>query len=342
VLEVGKYNNFNSKLDNITIREINSKLDYNLTSLNDRKQKLDDILSNTNFYTDYFDNYYKSNLTSNDNLSENNNVCRSLENMATYLLNSEEEKKQRQKNKEYKLYVDNKYFNLKLNKETFLNSCENIELENNIIHYLKNKENNIKKVYKTKITQEDLQKEGWFGDILRNYNECLNNLTNKLTDKQNINLYNRYYLTRAKGQIIEDMIYCKESFLKPIKLNLKIENESTKYNFDNFDFTNETHLKGFKYKNDKGKLINIKGLIYFDYKDYDINDDMYHVLLDLEKIINKSNLTFFEKQVLKLLRKGFNNSEIAKKLKTNHVKIIRTINKIIKKIKLVGETYDDK
>lgn len=335
--------NFVGVLDGTTVNELNRKIDYTKTKLEDRKKVINDILDNTKFYEEYFSNYFNPNINSRDYLSNNINVCRSLERMANYLLNSDEVKEEENKEKvKYVFHTDQKYFQKKMDRELSIESITKMKDEDHsesVIHFLKRGEKNFKKSKTQKITNDDLNRDDELGQILRDYKALEAFITLEL--KKEKSKYNRYLLTKVKGQLSGDMIYTKNSLLGVFGYDLKAFSESTKYNFDVFDFTNELHLKGCVIETESGQRIVAKGLLYFRPTN-DPNSDFNHVLWDLQNTIDKAALTEFEKQVLESIRDGLTQEEIAYNLNTYQKKISRTIDLIAKKVAKVGNKYDAK
>lgn len=87
------FEKFDKKLDNTTIMEINSKIDYNITDLKERKKVIDNIMNNTDFFTEYFDKYYNYHPANYEGLATNDIVCTTLDKMASYLLGEDLKKK---------------------------------------------------------------------------------------------------------------------------------------------------------------------------------------------------------------------------------------------------------
>ena len=333
--------NFNATLDGVTVYDLIKKIDYSKTKLEDRKKVIEDILNSTNFYQEYFDNYYNPSLSPHDSLAHENNVCRSLEIMATYLLNSDEVKEEKKKSK-YTFFTDDDYLDEKINKEEtigLIQDREDIDEKKSSIYFFRQDKPNYKKDKKQKITAADLKRDDWLGEILRDYNAFLVYITNKL--KENDPNINRYLLTRTKGQIEKDMIYCKDALLGVFGYKLRNSSESTKYDVDVFNFTNPNHLKGFIIKDKDGKKRYVKGLLYIK-PEFDPNDDFSYVLLDLEETIKKANLTKREWYILNELRNGATKTEIAERLNVTHVQVIKDLEIIVRKICKVGNIYDGK
>lgn len=335
--------NFSGRLDNTTINEINKKLDFSKTSLKDREKVVNDILDNTSFFDEYFDDYYNYSPSNTDCLSSDNNVCKALERMASYLLNSDEVKAEEDREKiKYVFYTDLNYFKKKIEREKSLDSIinsENQDYQDIVIHFLRREEKNYKKSKSQKITAADLKREDSLGEILRQYNQYLEKITEELTAKGTRKNKNRYILSRIKNSIEDDMVYCKNHFLGVFGYELSPTNETTKYDLDVFDFTNEIHLKGKAFISSKGKPVFAKGLIYLK-PEFNPDNEMSYILMDLQNVIDKAGLTSFEQEVLDGIRNGLTQSELAANIGVNQNKVFRTIQGIIKKIIAVGETYD--
>ena len=333
--------NFTSELHNTTVYDLNKKIDYSKTKVEERLEVVNNILDNTDFYKDYFDKYFKAGINAGNPLSEDINVCKSLEKMANYLLNSEEIKKEEDAEKtQYVFYTDRKYFDKKVNREVSIESMtktNNQDHQQNVIHFLQGFEQNHKLSKNLKITTKDLKRDDYLGKILRDYQKFSDYISEELRNKNP--KHNRYILTKTKGAIAYDMLYCKEVMLGVLKSGCT--NESTNYDYNVFDFTNEVHLKGTTLLTSKGNTLMAKGLLYFK-PNFEPNNVFSYILMDLQETIEEANLTDEEKQVLFLMREGYSNIEIARDLDINHVKVFRTINGIVKKVIKVGNKYDKK
>lgn len=337
--------NFTAVLDGTDVNELNKKIDYSKTKLEERKKVIENILENTNFYSEYFSNHFNANINTSDSLSTSNNVCRSLERMANYLLNSKEIKKEEDAEKtKYIFHTDEKYFQSKLNRErsieSLLKSSEESTTEN-VIHFLKTNNPSYKNSKNQKITKKDLERDGFVGEVLRSYSSFYEFLSEELKNKNS--KYNRYLLSKSKGAVMQDMIYSKDHLLGVWGYDLKNFLESTEPNLDIFDFTKEEHLKGKKitFINNRGQetTVEAKGLLFFK-NDFDPTNDMSFILLDLENTIEKANLTDEEKFILNGIKNGMQHKEIAKDLGTYPKAVSRSIDKIVKKIVEVGNKYD--
>jgi len=343
--------NFVGKLDGTDVNELNKQIDYKKTKLDDRMKVVEKLINGTEFYGEYFDNYFKANINAGDYLSNDVNVCKSLERMANYILNSEEIKAEEDASKtQYVFHTDAKYFQKKVDREGSIEKItqtENGGHEESIIHFLKREDGNSKKEKAQYISMDDLQRDDFLGEVLRSYYPFYEYLTNELKNKNSA--HNRYLLTKAKGQVDLDMKYSKDHLLGVFGYDLKTFSETTEPDLDIFDFTNPVHLKGRKItfvgRNRKGQEVEhevlAKGLLYFK-PDFDPTNDFSIILTDLEETVNKAGLTSEERFILNGLRDGLTQLEIAEQLHTNHVKIGRTMDIITNKVIAVGNKYDGK
>lgn len=344
--------NFVGVLDNTNVNEINKQIDYKKTKLEERKQLVEEVLESTNFYTEYFSGYFKASINAGDHLSTDVNVCKSLERMANYLLNSDEIKAEEEEEKvQYVFHTDAKYFQKKVDREQSIESLTDSTSDDHsdsIIHFLKREEQNYKLPKSQFVSQEDLERADFLGQVLRAYSSYNDFISSEL--KKEKSEYNRYLLTKIKGQLKHDLIYSKDHLLGIFGYDLKTFSESTEPNLDVFDFTNKLHLLGtyieVERKNKRtGKMEkkkeHIKGLLYFK-PDFDPNNDFSFILKDLQDTIEKANLTEIEKFVLEQMRNGATKVEVAKILNTHNVKVYRTMEIIASKVAKVGNKYDGK
>ncbi|MGG2090850.1 hypothetical protein ABFY59_28610 [Priestia aryabhattai] len=334
--------NFLGTLDGTDVNKINKKIDYRKTKLEERKQIVENILNNTEFYTEYFSGFFKTNLNSKDPLSSGVNVCKSLERMVDYLLSSDEIKREKDTEKaQYAFHTNTYYFQKKIDREQSIEALSETQGSGRsefILHLLQEGERHYKKEKKQVISKKDLAHDGLLGEILRDYNTYEEFITNELKRKEKSN-FNRYNLTKIKGQIFHDMIYIKNYFLGAFDFDLKTFAESTDYATDVFDFTNELHLKGGVIETESGTTLVAKGLLFFR-PSHDLNSNFNHTLWDLQNTIDSAKLTNFEKIVLESYRNGLTQEEIALQLNTYQKKISRTISTIARKIIKMGNKYD--
>ncbi|MGL4850900.1 MAG: hypothetical protein ACRC28_18595 [Clostridium sp.] len=329
---------FKGKIDGDTLLGLVKQLDYNITDLNGRMEFIRKLLNGTNFFDVYFAEYYKSELNMSDALSENNNICKGLESLATYILNSEEVKLEK-KNKEtqYVFYRTPAYFNSELKRELSINQYENLgngvgnEIGLDVIHFLRNgEEKNVKYHKKDDIYSKDLVGDSEMSKVLREYQVLLDVINHKLINREFTG--ERFKLTTAKSLIKKDMLDTKRIYKGTINMKLDGFKESTDYNLlEKIDLGNELHvLHCLKYASESME----------DDKDFTI------IMYDLQQYINRCKLSEIELEILELWKLGHSKTKIGemldrsnskeedekKRIERNKVYVIRTLKSISKRV----------
>lgn len=318
---------FNSEINNTNVNNFRN-LDFKITSLKDRKEFVENMLNNDNdFFSIYFDDFYKENATTNDELSEKNTVCKTLENLANYLLGSEEIREERKNSKtNYRFYVDETEFKLRTKRELPLTNLthksETTELEaiDNVIHFLKQNKENFKKEKIISIKSSDLNKDDYCSQVLNEYNVLHTFLSEELKNPNKMK-GKRQKITKMKKDVMDDMLYTKEhlnGIFGKNPRNLLVD--STCPNWDELDYTNVQHMK---------KLIYV-------ISDFHPENELSYYLMDLDTLYKETKkrgiLSEKEIQTYQMLRKGYKNVEIARKLNVYKNAITRAVNSLSRKM----------
>jgi hypothetical protein len=304
---------------------IREQIDYKQTKLDDRKAVVEEILEQTgDELSAYFNNSFKANLNSKDKLSHEDNVCRTLESLANYLLNSDEVKEEKAKEEfHYVFHTDEQYFNKKIQRENSIESMSSDSNEDTVIHFLIRSKKNYKKAKTQIVTKKDLQREGLVGEVLRAYNDELERISNKLKRENNDLGGKRYLLTRASGQIKTDMVMVKDQLLGTFGYNSN-PSETTEYDLDLVDFTNPVHVK---------ELITT-------FCDFEPDSDLAFVIAAFEELVDGTLLTPRERLVYNDIRQGLKNYELAEKFNVTQQWIGAIITSIAKKVAKEAEKYE--
>lgn len=324
--------NFVAEINGVTVAQMFKKIDWEKLSLDERKKVIGDILNveNTQFLDEYFSEYFKVNINVNDYLSEETNVCHLLDVMASYLLCSTEVKVQEQKEDyEYKFYSDPLEFEKALKKESNLESItgEGEEGET-VLHFLKSADRNTKIVKNVEFEKKDLKRNDELSEVLGAYNDFSERITDEIHNPDS--KIDRFKLTRVKGSLKDDMNVAKKDILGTFGDHFNPK-ESTKYDVSLFDLSNKQHLLGKGFTAKSGRRMFAKGLLYMEPTE-DLQDDFNLLLIELNEIISKSNLTDFEKNVLKALRENKKLVQISEELNVTVKKVQCSIQVICKKI----------
>jgi len=313
---------FSGELDNLTVRDLVRVMDNSVDKFEDRNNIIREAVEGNNFFSLYFDTMYPKELSQDDVLSIDDNVCQLLERYGSYLINSRD--LDRGRSDEYTIYYDENEFQRALRRSVPIEESDRIP-------FFVNKDNNYKKAKDQKITSKDLSRDCFLGRVLRDYQkyiDTLNTLEIPLMTKN-----------RIKGDVQRDMIISKDQLLGVFGYKLDNTNETTCPDYSFIDFTNPQHLKGMSVDYGKAKRVWADGLLRMKYSG-DLQSDFQCILYDLDKLIEKTPLTPYEQQVLSLYRKGYTGKEIGDINKvgtrTSNDTIDRAINKITKKAKELG------
>lgn len=288
------------------------QVDRKKTKIKDRLDEVNEIIEADDFFTDYFDNIYNSHITESSALSENNNVCQMLSNMADYLMMSDESKEMnRQEDVTY--VFSEKDLEKKMRREDF-DMVKQVEIVSK-----PNKKNDYT-LPKQKITKSDLKEDSYLGGVLRDYQLLLDTIELKMhTMSQGYRM-----LSNHKHDVKDNMILAK-NMLRGVwgeNCNPKYPQPAKEYDF--FDFTDRNTVK---------ELLSMN-------KSFDDNISLWMTVCDFEKVVEKANLEDYEWALFKLLKNGFTPKDIEDLTTINTYVIYNIRTQIVKKVVSVGEHYD--
>lgn len=319
---------FVGKINGATLNDFR-QFDYKISSVNERLNYVNNMIESSkdenglSFFENYVDNHYKDKLNGGDELAEGNNVFKVLENMANYLLGSEEIREQRKNDKQqYKFYIDESEFRLRTQKEQLFENVANNNNMNseNVIHFLLTSKNeNYKTVSGVTVTAKDIHEDSYCGKVLKDYHDFLVHIDNQIKNPDDEYKGKRYILTKAKKEVLSDMVLTKTQ-LKGITKSKHVLKDSTVIEWDCFDWKNHNH---------------VKELIYIQCGFHPENELSFY-LLDLESLVKEmiknNKFTNSERKIYKLIRLGYKNNEIADTLNVRRTYISNTVAVIVKKI----------
>lgn len=329
---------FTAKIGDVDLYSIKSMINYKIDNLEDRMKCVDIALAHGDkFYQEYFDKYCDPAITNSDMLLSESNVVQSLESMANYILAKDDEYNK----SESTYFVSDHELDRKMRKENeFDNTGTSLIVgkDETVSVYEEARSNqNFKKSKTQTIKPSDFERDDELGNILRDYNTFINLISNytkkdkitgetKKTDKK----ANLYTYSKQHSSIKDDMIICKDSMMKTHGYNLKYFSESTQPDYDMIDLTNIDHLLGSEVEY-KDTTIKSDGLLSFTPTD-DYQDDFNCIVVDVQNLVDKTDLDEFELNVLELHRSGMRVYNISQELNTYSDKVTRAINRIAKKV----------
>lgn len=217
-----------------------------------------------------------------------------------------------------KYFYDSETLDKRMNRELSIEALTEGKKENDeergeeVLHLLIRKEKNHKKPKKQIISESDLLRDDFFGQVLRDYNEFLEQLTNDLKEEKGDG--KRYLRSRAKYQVKNDMLYTKDSLTGTFGYQVT-NSDSTVPDLDIIDLKNLDHVKA---------LLSLR-------VEFDPNNDLSFIIMDLDEIIEKA-LDDDEKFVVDALRDDFQITEIAEATGRTFKQMQYKIRKIREKI----------
>ena len=308
--------NFLASIDGVTANELNRVMDRTLDNYEERKKCIESTLEGTTFFEEYFTDYYNVNASQNDYLSLENNVCKVLENYASYLLNSKDIDDEEAE--VYKFYYDESEFRRAVNKDMKYD-----EKGPEVIDFLLANQSNYKKAKDQKITAADLKRNDYLGDVLRDYQTYIDVLNNS-----NMQAYRR---NRLKGEVQRDMILSKDALLRVHGYQLRYFSESTKPNLEVVDFVDFNQLKGYTVEGVDPHYTKVDGLLRMKFNG-DFQYDFQCILYDLDILIEKTKLTERERECLNYFRNGLTNVKIGDIINITSQSVGQSIDSAIKKV----------
>ena len=308
--------NFLASIDGVTANELNRVMDRTLDNYEERKACIENTLEGTSFFEEYFTDYYNVNASQNDYLSLENNVCKVLENYASYLLNSKDIDDE--ETQQYKFYYDESEFMRAINKDIKYD-----DKGQEVIDFLLANQSNYKKAKDQKITAADLNRNDVVGEVLRDYKSYIDTLDN--SDMQ------AYRRNRIKGEVQRDMILAKDALLRVHGYNLRYFSESTQPNLELFDFADFNQLKGYSVDGVDPHYSKVDGLLRMKFNG-DFQNDFQCILYDLDILIEKTKLTDRERECLNYFRNGLTNVKIGDIINITSQSVGQSIDSAIKKV----------
>jgi hypothetical protein len=276
---------------------LSNELDYSLLSLNERKNKVEEIVDKYDGdLINYYENYFKANIGQSEKTSEFDYVSKDLEKVADYLLymdNKEQREKQKQDTLLNRRQTDNrKKKEVLTDNFTFVETGKKDFTKNTKVY------GKIKVVEKDRKEHKELADTGRLKTILKE--QILSKKDSKGNSLSNEKLKKlRWYLI----EIGKDEVAIKEQLKKYITFK-NIQPSIPFYNVNHFSFANACHVKAL--------LDNYQAL---KENTNDKTDNDFKVLLfDFEKLIEDSVREPILKKVFEFRIDGMQQKDIVKEI----------------------------
>ena len=321
---------FRGNIGNKTILDYKNKLDYNIESLDKRKEKIKELLSiqavdgvefsNEEFWNEVWDmGVCKEGINTDESLWSETNVCLTLESMANYLL----AKHPKDKRDNIKIYDSYELFKRAMQEQETIRKYGELE-EDGVIIFRQKK--NYKLDPKPSVTSKDKKRFEEINDY-DNYKSYLislrdnRELREELADKIDLNgsfkmksSSDVYRFTLKHLPLVsDDMLNVKLQRERAISWKSPLRDAGNEIDWDYLDMFDEEHVKA---------LLAIP-------KDMEVASEVY---ITRDMLVEKADLTETQKNILTLWRRNKTLQNIADTLGMSHSNVKKHLDKIVTKV----------
>lgn len=329
------HNIFKAELDGVTAYDLRKQIDYEHVELSDILSNVNTVLEESEFFMQYFDGFYKTDLKKGDGLSDTNNICLLLEQLSNRILSSVENKQytieQREKDRitlegTYPFLKERNVLERKMNKEIKLSEGEWEEKDAGFTNPFK-KENPRKPKVQT-IKASDLVRQDEVGEILRDYQTYVDFLKGLMSDEES----NRFEVSHILGEINQDMILAKNQLLGVWGYNMSPSNEGGTPTVMTPNTNDLFHLTGGEFLDEKtGERKVAKGMLRFEVPK-NPETEMEHAVFALRELVKMLHLSERDFEVIDMFSKGFKPCEIEKRFELPYTYSFRIVDSVARKI----------
>lgn len=279
-----------------SLNRLTDGLNYELELAQERINLIDKLMSENKDIVDYYNNHYNPHISQDGLLSEETRMGKDLESIATYILNSKDEKE------------DSDLAEIITDYKKKRNSIREASIENLMkVNDFKRNENNrsIIKVPKIKVNKDDraVHLE------LKNSGEVISHLTDMIKSRRN-----------SIGEILSEKEVRKLKWIRTDiqKDEIAVKTELKKYIYFNSITKQEKDMQALSYiRFDDPEIMRILIEDYSDLKKQswdDIHGYMKTILIAFEDIIDKSNLEDYMRDIMLWKIDGIQYDEVIKNL----------------------------
>ena len=290
------------------------KMDFSINDSSNRIKHVNKVLEDCDDYiNEYIEKYYK--VSTNNELSDDINVFKSIEDLGTYILNSDDIPSE--STQEYKIYTDEQLF-MKAIKEN------EADYDNAMIFLMKNNRKNEYLIKPLSIESADYEDER-LKECLLEYKKMLDYLKNQLSlarKGEKIEVKNIRLARKMSKSIKDDMILVKEKKLKPIKLKCNGDFTTT-FDWSKFDYTNKNHIRAMLYIN-RNRIA----------PDDELSLIKYDIDCAIKELRKNKKLDKKDIKIINLIKKdkSYTYEDIGKELNMSKQAVYGRINRITKRI----------
>lgn len=332
------YTKFRGKLHGEKAENFIKKLDFSLKQ-QDRVKKTQELMEHP-YWNEYFDTYFKAEISQDENLSDHINVCQVLNSIANYILFSPDGERIDKKVK-YNFYTEKKFNEILCKESSIESKAEDavsgldhydgdeqfLNQYSEVINYLVRPSENYKKEISQKIYEDDLSDEHirsyhdaiWHCRLLYcKYTEQIEELNKQGKSAYKV-INKRKFLTKHMKEMKLDQLICKDMLYGTIYFKQPLP-DSCDTDYDQFDFFDESHIRA---------LLKVNNT--------DLQTDVGCLVQDLKNLIKHIAFDIIEEKILCLLQKDKSVVEISDIIGLKQQYAEAKLKKIIKKI--IDEYY---
>ena len=321
---------FRGSIDGKTIQDFKNKLDYNINDLNERIDKVNELLSieevdgvqfsKEEFWNEVWDmGVCKAGINVDESLWSETNVCLTLESMANYLL----AKHTKEKRDNIKIYDSYELFKRAIQEEEAIKKYGEVE-EDGVIVFRQKK--NYKLNPKATVTAKDKKRFEEINDydkykdylmLLRDDKELREKLASKLDlndgfkMKTSSDVYR--FILKNLPLVSDDMLNVKLQRERAIKWKSPLKDSGNEIDWDYLDMFDKEQVKA---------LLAIP-------KDMELSNEIY---ITRDMLVENANLTDTQKEILNLWRRDKTLQSIADILGMSHSNVKKHLDKIVTKV----------
>lgn len=331
---------FNSEIDGKRISDF-QQYDSSINNYKDRLEVVERLLSDENgdldeFMSVYFSNYYNASPSQQGWLAEQDVVCKTVEGLGTYLLNSKDINSNRKvkyrfwkSEKEFKKYKESQNINTSTLETGLDEGVEVIDLfysndEKNYMLETNQKlfARDIKEIKEIRLLQEGIDRIREDGFIER-VEDVIDGILPTIKDEKDLSRlkYIRKNVKNYVGQwstnMVDNQILIKEAIKSPIRFKNPLKGEGVANKLDEVLFSDEEVNK---------KLITMIG------REEDLMSDIGVILYDFNQLLDRANLTTRQREIVSLFRQGYSKRELPNALNVNKSAIGDAIGRLSKRV----------
>lgn len=327
---------FKGEIDGKKLTDFNH-IDYKVSNLKDRLEHIDNRLEDNEFFPTYFGEYYDVSPSQSGYLAEETSVCKSLEIMGTYIIDSKDVATNRKV--EYRFWTDEKEFNeYKESKNVNATSSDSNNNSVEVIDMFVDRKSgkNQKVVRPVSITKKDIKEIPEVAEIEEaikylktpkavkeiktHAQQMLEDGVGNADERNKIKYIARNterYVDSYVKTLRENQVLIKRAIKVPLEFKSVTKEMDAPDKLDGIDFYDENIIK---------KVLPMIG------REEDLMSDIGIIIYDFLQFIKEVSFSPRETEVIDLFKAGYKQKELPDELGINKRTVSDTIGRIATKV----------